>query len=153
MYSTAGINRAEADIVGAAGRRSACLIDVMGGNAYYRRGTHDRASILERLVPESGRAIFEAMHWMFDANRTTMIDRRRVTCPVLCVAGERDRIVSPAMVRRIARLYGGRARYELIPKAGHWLPGEPGWERIAAGSLNWLEQVVDREPRSVHRAR
>ena len=65
------------------------------------------------------------------------------------VAGANDRIVSPTTVRRLARRYGGRARYELLAGHGHWLPGEPGWERIAKGSLTWLAQVLDRNPKRV----
>ena len=103
---------------------------------------NERTGLLERLVPESGQAIFEAMHWMLDPRKTTVVDRRNVTCPILCLSGARDRIVSPITVRRISRRYGGRARYELLPDHGHWLPGEPGWERIAVGSLTWLDQVL-----------
>lgn len=109
--------------------------------------------ILARLVPESGRAMFEVMQWMFDFRRATYVDPRAVVCPILCLAGSRDRINSPSTVRRISRRYGGRARYEELPGHSHWLTGEPGWERIAAGSLNWLDHVggrgaarVGREP-------
>lgn len=101
-----------------------------------------RAVLVERLVPESGLALFESMHWLFDSHRTSAVDRRAVTCPVLCVSGARDRIVSATTVRHLARRYQGRARYQLLPDHGHWLPGEPGWERIAAGSLAWLGQVL-----------
>jgi pimeloyl-ACP methyl ester carboxylesterase len=110
-----------------------------------------RAAILRRLVPESGLAIFEALLWMLDSRKTTFVDQRAVTCPILCLAGGRDRIVPSGGVRRIARRYGGRARYELLPGHGHWLIGEPGWERIATGSLAWLDQVLDRDPKRVSR--
>lgn len=112
-----------------------------------------RAALLDCLVPESGQAIFEAMQWMFDSRKASFVDARSVTCPILCLAGARDRIVSPPTVRRIARRYGGRARYELVPDHGHWLLGEPGWERIASGSLAWLDQVLDRDPRRVSGAK
>jgi pimeloyl-ACP methyl ester carboxylesterase len=108
---------------------------------------HD--AILSRLVPESGKAIWESVHWMLDPLQTTFVDQRSVTCPILCVAGGRDRIVSPGTVRRVAQRYGGRSRYELLPESGHWLIGEPGWERIAAGSLSWLHKVLDRDPQRV----
>lgn len=102
----------------------------------------ERDALAERLVPESGLALFESMHWWLDSDKASMVDRRALTCPILCLAGGRDRIVSPATVRRLARRYHGRARYELLPDHGHWLPGEPGSERIAAGSLAWLDQVL-----------
>lgn len=113
----------------------------------------ERESVLRRLVPESGQAIFEALHWMLDRHKTTFVEPRHVTCPMLCLAGGKDRIVSPATVRRVARRYGGRARYENLADHGHWLLGEPGWERIAAGSLAWIDQVLDRDSRRVPGAR
>ncbi|HTT83248.1 MAG TPA: alpha/beta hydrolase [Rhizomicrobium sp.] len=108
-----------------------------------------RESILERLVPESGLAMFEVLHWMFDGSRATYVDPRAVACPILCLVGARDRINPPPTVRRIARRYGGRARYEELPDHSHWLVGEPGWERMAAGSLAWLSQILGRDPQRV----
>ena len=108
-----------------------------------------RLSILQRLVPESGLAMFETLHWMFDTNRATEVDPRAVACPVLCLVGARDRINPPATVRRLARRYGGRARYEELPNHSHWLTGEPGWERIAGGSLDWLSRIFGRDSQRV----
>lgn len=108
-----------------------------------------REAILDGLVPESGLAMFEVLHWMFDSHRTTQVDPRSVACPILCLAGARDRINPPATSRRIARRYGGRARFEELPGHGHWLPGESGWEKIAAGALEWLLHVLGRDPESV----
>lgn len=107
---------------------------------------HDRReSILARLVPESGLATFEVMHWMFDATRASYVDARAIVCPVLCLAGARDRVIPPSTVRRLARRYRGRARYEELPDHSHWLIGEPGWERIAAGCLEWLQRILGRD--------
>jgi pimeloyl-ACP methyl ester carboxylesterase len=114
-------------------------------HALERLPEESRVAIVNRLVPESGLALFEAMHWFLDLHKTTFVEPRSVTCPILCIAGGRDRIVSATTVRRVARRYGGRARYELLRDHGHWLHGEPGWERIAAGSLNWLDEVLDRD--------
>jgi pimeloyl-ACP methyl ester carboxylesterase len=109
----------------------------------------ERASILGRLVPESGLAMFEVLHWMFDRYRATYVDPRAVACPILCLVGARDRINPPATVRRLARRYGGRARYEELPGRSHWLPAEPGWERIATGSLDWLSRILGRDTERV----
>jgi non-heme chloroperoxidase len=108
-----------------------------------------QAPILRRLVPESGLAMFEVLHWMFDGNRATCVDPRAITCPILCLVGARDRINPPATVRRLARRYGGRARYEELPGHSHWLPGEPGWDRIVSGSLDWLSRVLGRDSERV----
>jgi len=118
-------------------------------HAFHDVPAKKRAALLDRLVPESGLALFESIHWMFDLDRTSFVDRRAITCPVLCIAGGRDRLVSPATARHVARRYHGRARYELLSDHGHWLIGEPGWERIASGTLAWLDQVVVQDGKRV----
>jgi pimeloyl-ACP methyl ester carboxylesterase len=102
----------------------------------------EREAVFARFVPESGLATFETMHWPFDMKRATQVDARAVTCPILCLAGRRDRVNPPATVRRLARRYGGRARYEELPDHSHWLIGEPGWRKIADGTLMWLDRVL-----------
>jgi pimeloyl-ACP methyl ester carboxylesterase len=123
--------------------------DVAATNALDMIPGHLRSSILERLVPESGLAMFEVLQWMFDTSRATYVDARAVACPMLCLVGARDRINPPATVRRLARRYGGRARYEQLPDHSHWLPGEPGWERIVSGSLDWLSRILGRDTERV----
>jgi hypothetical protein len=46
-------------------------------------------------------------------------------------------------VRRLARRYGGRARYEELKSHSHWLIGEPGWQKIAHSCLVWLDRIRD----------
>jgi pimeloyl-ACP methyl ester carboxylesterase len=106
-----------------------------------RLGHNERDALLARLVPESGRAVFEIMHWGLDMRRASEIERGKVTCPLLVLAGSGDRIHPPATVERVAALYGGRATYEKIPGMSHWLMGEPGWENLAGLALTWLEDI------------
>ena len=101
--------------------------------------THD--AVLSRLVPESGRATFETLHWPFDLQRTSQVDPRAVTCPILCFAGSADRINPPGTVRRIAQRYRGRAQYRELEGFSHWPMAEPGWEKVADHALFWLERV------------
>jgi pimeloyl-ACP methyl ester carboxylesterase len=103
-----------------------------------RLESEERATVLTRLVPESGRAIFEVMHWGLDMRRVSEIDGGKITCPLLVIAGSEDRINPPGTVERIAALYGARATYEKIPGMSHWLMGEPGWEKIAGRAIEWL---------------
>lgn len=101
----------------------------------------ERGAVMARFVPESGRAVFEIMHWGLDMGRASEVDVRKVACPVLVIAGGEDRINPPATVERIAALYGDRADYEKFPGMSHWLVGEPGWDRIADRALAWLEKI------------
>lgn len=111
-------------------------------NALDKLSEAEREAVFNRFVPESGLATFETLHWIFDLKRATEVDPRGVTCPILCFGGAHDRVNPAAGVRRLARRYGGRARYEELPGRSHWLIGEPGWEKVASGTLMWLERVL-----------
>jgi pimeloyl-ACP methyl ester carboxylesterase len=97
-----------------------------------------RAALVSRMLPESGRALFEMLHWGLDINRGSEVRAAHVTCPVLLLAGGEDRIAPPGTVARIAALYGSRAVCETMPGMGHWLQGEAGWETVADHALAWL---------------
>jgi non-heme chloroperoxidase len=114
---------------------------IAAANALDHVPDDERQALLDRLVPESGLATFEIMHWALDFKRATQIDPRDVTCPILCIAGANDRINSPGTVRSIANRYRGRARYEELDGHSHWLIGEPGWERVVALALAWLGEI------------
>jgi pimeloyl-ACP methyl ester carboxylesterase len=99
---------------------------------------HMREEVLSRLVPESGRATFEIMSWGLDLNHASSVDADAVDAPLLFLTGSEDRINPPSTVARIAALYGDRATAEVLDGMGHWLIGEPGWERLAERALEWL---------------
>lgn len=101
---------------------------------------HMRDEVYERLVPESGRATFEILNWGLDLNHASGVEAEKVTAPLLFLTGSEDRINPPSTVARIAALYGARATNEVLDGMGHWLIGEPGWERLAERALNWLEE-------------
>ena len=54
--------------------------------------------------------------------------------------GAEDKINPPSTVENIAKLYGDRATAEVLDGMGHWLIGEPGWEKLAERALNWLKK-------------
>jgi non-heme chloroperoxidase len=112
----------------------------------------DHDEVFAHFVSESGQATFEIMHWALDLQRATQVDARRVTCPILCISGARDRVNPPATVRRIAQRYDGRVVFEELKNHSHWLIGEPGWEEIADRSLEWLGDVLE-TPKKKSKAR
>jgi len=100
-----------------------------------------RQQILDKFCPESGRAIFEALHWGLDMRRASEVDIRKVTCPLLFLTGSGDRISPPGTVQRTAALYDKRAAFEVVPDMSHWLIGEPGWEAVCDRTLAWLASL------------
>lgn len=100
--------------------------------ALHRVPVSERAALLDGMVHESGRAFREMM-------LASRVDLSKVACPVWCAGGAEDRIVPPAPLRALARAL--RMEITIYPDHGHWLPSEPGWEKIASDAIGWLERV------------
>ena len=118
--------------------------DVAAAHSLDRLPPLERKRVFAGFVPESGLATFEIMHWGWDAKRASHVKAADVTCPILCLTGQHDRINPPSTVRRTAERYKG-AVYEDILGHSHWLIGEPGWEKIARRALAWLDEVLGTE--------
>jgi non-heme chloroperoxidase len=103
---------------------------------------HMRDDVFGRFVPESGRATFEIMNWGLDLNRASEVDADAVTAPLLFLTGSEDRINPASTVARNAALYKDRATNEVVDGMGHWLIGEPGWEKISERALSWLKKNI-----------
>jgi pimeloyl-ACP methyl ester carboxylesterase len=101
---------------------------------------HMRDEVFGRFVPESGRATFEIMNWGLDFRQASAVDADAVTAPLLFLTGSEDRINPPSTVAKIAALYKDRATAEVLDGMGHWLIGEPGWEKLAKRALGWLKE-------------
>ncbi|MCE9521154.1 MAG: alpha/beta hydrolase [Alphaproteobacteria bacterium] len=101
-----------------------------------------REAVFARFVPESGLATFEIMQWALDVRRASYVDASQITCPVLCVAGEFDRVNPPKTVAAIAKRHRERGHYHQVDGASHWLIGEPGWEKTARYVHAWLNDVT-----------
>ena len=65
------------------------------------------------------------------------VDSSKVRCPVHVISASEDRIVSPALCRKIAAYYHGSHRN--YDGHAHWFLQEEGWEKIAAETLDWIE--------------
>ncbi|HTC84208.1 MAG TPA: alpha/beta fold hydrolase [Rhizomicrobium sp.] len=113
--------------------------DVALAHSLEKLPRHMRDDVFGRLVPESGRATFEIMSWGLDLSHASEVDADAVTAPLLFLTGSEDRINPPSTVARIAALYKERAASEVLDGMGHWLIGEPGWERLAERALEWLK--------------
>ncbi len=99
-----------------------------------RVAASERQRLFESLVADSGRVARD-----FTLAGVT-VDELKVGCPVLCVVGSEDNATPARSVRKVASKYN--AELHEYAGRGHWLHEEPGFEEIAAGAMNWLEQHV-----------
>jgi non-heme chloroperoxidase len=115
--------------------------DVALAHSLDRLPKNMRDEVYDRFVPESGRATFEIMNWGLDFNHASEVKPEKVQCPMLFLTGSEDRINPPSTVARIAALYRGHVTNEVLDGMGHWLIGEPGWEKIVDRALGWLDEL------------
>jgi pimeloyl-ACP methyl ester carboxylesterase len=101
----------------------------------------DQKSTFEKIVYESGRAIFEIGFWYLDPKGVAKVDETKVDCPVLVVSGALDRLTPASVVRKVAKKYKSVSIYKEFQNHSHWLIGEPGWEDIAEYVLDWIYQA------------
>jgi pimeloyl-ACP methyl ester carboxylesterase len=93
-----------------------------------------------RFVPESGRAIREAVQWWLDTSMASQAPVYRITAPILGVAGGKDRVNPSSTVRRvISRFPEGQAHFHEFPEMSHWLVGEPEAADVSALVLQWFQ--------------
>jgi non-heme chloroperoxidase len=97
----------------------------------------EQRAVFDKFGPESGRAFFELFFWMFDRTGATLVDTDAVRCPVLCLVGADDKIVSPQTARATAAGYPGATFWELEGH-GHMLVLEPGADDIARRIADWI---------------
>jgi pimeloyl-ACP methyl ester carboxylesterase len=97
----------------------------------------EQRSVFDKFGPESGLAFFQMFFWMFDKTNATAVDTKAVRCPVLCLIGKDDKIVSPASARITVSAYPGSTFWQLDDH-GHMLILEPGAEDIARRIAGWI---------------
>jgi pimeloyl-ACP methyl ester carboxylesterase len=67
------------------------------------------------------------------------IDPRRLRGPRLVVSGTDDRLIPPAIHRKLAARFG--AEYREYPNRAHYIMREPGWEEVADDVMQWFEEA------------
>jgi pimeloyl-ACP methyl ester carboxylesterase len=95
--------------------------------------------LFKKMVPESGRALFEIVNWWLDPCASTLVRPGDIRAPALALTGAEDKVYSPASVEAAAARIG--AEVQVFPEISHWTPGEPGSERVAEAALDWLERI------------
>ena len=98
-----------------------------------------------QIIPDSGRPFFEVAWSMFDRSSPATVrfdnpDR----APLLFIAGEADRAMTPRVVRRMFRAHRAspvRTELRTFPGRTHWLIAQPGWQEIAASCAEWIDSL------------
>jgi pimeloyl-ACP methyl ester carboxylesterase len=90
----------------------------------------EQDDLVRTLGAESGRA-YRSM-----IMGTSRVRASNVRCPVLCVSGGADRIISRCVARSVAMHYG--ADHHVLRDRGHWLLARAGLESVARLMLEWL---------------
>lgn len=109
-------------------------------NSLNRLSPQQQKEVFPRFVPESGRALFETIFWMFDVKRASHVNAVRVDCPVLCIAGGEDRVITTQTVHGVAEKYRGLSTEVVFADRGHMLLLEDGWEEVSDTCLDWLAE-------------
>ena len=97
--------------------------------------------LYSKFVHESGRAAAEIGLWILDQRKASEVDASKITCPILVIAGGKDRATPASIARKVAQKYGTLATYKEFIHHSHWVIGEPGWLEIAEYIDDWLNQV------------
>ena len=90
------------------------------------------------LVPESGRAVFEAGFAALDSSKATRVDFDKITAPVLILHGTDDRIVIVQGSRPLVGKYRNATLKEYAG-SGHWLFEESVNGKIFEDVRGWLK--------------
>jgi pimeloyl-ACP methyl ester carboxylesterase len=94
-------------------------------------------AVFDKFGPESGLAYFEMFFWMLDKTKAAAVETDAVRCPVLCLSGTDDNLVSLATARATALPYRDAQFWEEAGH-GHMLPVEPGADDIARRIAAWI---------------
>lgn len=95
---------------------------------------HQRARIYGEGVPDSARSLRRAYF------PGIPVAPERVTGPLLCVSGGRDRTISTRAVAQLARRYGGE--HLDFPELAHEFIHEPKGHLVTAAISGWLDRTV-----------
>ncbi|MCP3921858.1 MAG: alpha/beta hydrolase [Desulfobacterales bacterium] len=101
-----------------------------------------RKKFYNELIYESGRALWEIGFWLLDRKHASRIDEKKVTVPVMVVAGSKDKMNPPSVMKKIAKKYKTVSTYKEFPNQSHWFILEPGWDSVADYLEGWLENVA-----------
>ena len=107
---------------------------------YSGLGPSERERLFASTVGESGRIAYQLGFGRLGWSQVHEVDPSRIRCPMLLLAGRRDRMIPVGVSRAVARFYGAKLTYREFPDNAHWLLGEAGYGERIGDVLTWLAQ-------------
>ena len=98
-----------------------------------------RDRMLSGLTYESGRALRELALGTFSH---AWVGRHGLPHPSLVVHGTEDRFAPIGAAKAATRRAGPKATFTQLAGRAHWLPAEPGWERLADDVAHWARSFA-----------
>jgi len=98
----------------------------------------ERGALHELLIAESGKVAYEVGFGRLNLSQSNRVQKDRISCPMMGLAGGKDRIIPVSVSRAMARWYGARLDYREYPANGHWLLGESNWKQCAHEVAEWI---------------
>ena len=97
----------------------------------------ERLEHYRHMVYESGRAAWEIR------TEKISVDFSKITCPLLIIGAEKDRIVPCRVAKDIYKqtAYTG-ATFQIYEKFAHRIQVEPDWEEAAEDIYSWIKEKV-----------
>ncbi|MBU0993185.1 MAG: alpha/beta hydrolase [Proteobacteria bacterium] len=102
----------------------------------------EQEKIYRTFVYESGLAGFQIGFWTFDFSGAAKVDKKKITCPVLVIGAQKDKITPVSVVKKVAKRYKTVSTYKEFSDHAHWVLSEPGWEDITGYIASWLNDNV-----------
>ena len=102
-----------------------------------------RAAYDRYAVPGPDHILFQAAFANFNPHAATAVDFANDTrAPLLLVAGGKDHVSRPAVVKADYKLYSKSSavtEYKEYPERTHFTLGQDGWQKVADDVLAWAE--------------
>lgn len=108
--------------------------------AHDQHGSKQVLETLDHFVPDSGKAYTQVALPMFDPEKTTAIDYKKVTCPVLIIVGQHDKLTVPPIAKATGKRYGSQATVYLSGEADHMTIGPKFKDQTTYLIKRWLDK-------------
>lgn len=99
----------------------------------------DKSRLNKDFLQESTQSYIDIVFWFLQRKRPSAVPLDSIHCPVLILAGAKDRLLRPVVMRGIAKRYP-QSILEFLPEHGHMMILPERSQAVQDRILAWLEQ-------------